>query len=457
MTCCDGVDDGTCYDWRTEKCCDGWGNTCPEDDTCCDGTCCDPETEKCCDDKGGINDGYCCGPDDTCCEGNCCAPDQCCIDGECIDDGSECGTCLICEEGWCHPCKCWDIGSELSGSVNGSDAVLCQEVTHTSSISDSDHWIDGASNHGWPSDTIGSYDWTKVAGTNPQTGVFGATNKPSVDWKAPPCTGTVVLNLNADDLPAAMYDECPWSSTRDDGDSDFGDTVNVSLPSGCSDCGTPSSVTPSVYHSDGCELFCNGYFGSFHVFNNVDFHFYYLKTPCYENSDWYAQLDTVESNVEICESCPANPETVCCLGDVSGMTKQEACTQYNKYPHPLLIGDIYTTYFYNNCWCRSCVAVHEQTHMNKDWKEDSLQPEVTSFKNWIAGHAINIDCSNFDSVNCTTALTSAEKAAYDFEWNARVSAAWNANGAQGEGDAEAAERDCYQDIIDALNTKCNTP
>ena len=39
MTCCEGADVGTCYDWRDEKCCDGRGNTCPKDKNCCDGTC----------------------------------------------------------------------------------------------------------------------------------------------------------------------------------------------------------------------------------------------------------------------------------------------------------------------------------------------------------------------------------------------------------------------------------
>ena len=70
---------------------------------------------------------------------------------------------------------------------------------------------------------------------------------------------------------------------------------------------------------------------------------------------------------------------------------------------------------------------------------------------------VTIDYSDFDSVNCSTALTAAEKAAYDTQWELRVTAAWNTYGAQSEGDAEAAERDRYQAIINALKTKCNTP
>ena len=88
MTCCEGIGDGTCYDWRTEKCCDGRGNTCPKDKNCCDAACCDPcepANEKCCDDKGGNDDGYCCPSDNECCQGNCCESDENCCDDTCYD------------------------------------------------------------------------------------------------------------------------------------------------------------------------------------------------------------------------------------------------------------------------------------------------------------------------------------------------------------------------------------
>jgi hypothetical protein len=85
-TCCDGgIYEGTCYDWRTEKCCDGWGNTCPDEEDCCDGDCCGGATPQGCDDIGGVNDGYCCSSGETCCEGNCCSPDKCCNNGTCVD------------------------------------------------------------------------------------------------------------------------------------------------------------------------------------------------------------------------------------------------------------------------------------------------------------------------------------------------------------------------------------
>jgi len=67
---------------------------------------------------------------------------------------------------------------------------------------------------------------------------------------------------------------------------------------------------------------------------------------------------------------------------------------------------------------------------------------------------VTIDYSNFDSTNCTTALTAAKKAAYDTEWGQLVSAAITTWNAQTEADAEAAELACYQDILNALKAKC---
>ena len=54
-----------------------------------------------------------------------------------------------------------------------------------------------------------------------------------------------------------------------------------------------------------------------------------------------------------------------------------------------------------------------------------------------------------------TALTAAEKAVYDTQWETHVSAAINTWNAETEADAEAAELACYQGIYNALDAKCN--
>jgi len=146
MTCCDGIDVGTCYDWRDEYCCDGWGNTCPIDKTCCDGDCCGGASPKCCDDIGGIEDGYCCNTNQGCCKGNCCEPDENCCNSTCYDPcalnccdnltlydpstdkccndglGNTCPKDETCCNGTCCRCDC--IGGECLGWILETGEIM---------------------------------------------------------------------------------------------------------------------------------------------------------------------------------------------------------------------------------------------------------------------------------------------------------------------------------------------
>jgi len=72
-----------------------------------------------------------------CSAGSCvdtCPGGQCCYDGVCVDT---CPNCYECVDGDCVPCKCWDVGGAISGSISVQDAKLCEEKTHTSVISKS--------------------------------------------------------------------------------------------------------------------------------------------------------------------------------------------------------------------------------------------------------------------------------------------------------------------------------
>ncbi|MHC4109749.1 MAG: hypothetical protein ACYSUY_01660 [Planctomycetota bacterium] len=354
-------------------------------------------------------------------------------------------------DGSCVPCKCWDDGDLISGSITVQDAKLCEEKTHTSSISDTDHWVKGGGGgEGTPTDTISSYSWSKTAGDNPETGTFtGATDEATVVWKAPPCTGTVNIKLTADDAPDSMDNPCPDSERNDDSE-DFEGTSTVSLPGECDDCGSPGGVTPNITEDTSCT-FCAGEWG---YGAPIGPHTYTLKIPCYDSCKWFAHLDTVDSTFNICRSCPGNPATVACLDDVAQMNQTEACDHLQNFPNnPVQLSDIDEDNF-----CQDCVDVHEETHKNKDWKEDSLQPEVDTFADWCADHEIDIDCGDSDSTDCTTALTATVKDAFDEEWSSRVVAAMNTYHAievAGEISANAAYLACYQDIYDALDAKCN--
>jgi len=354
-----------------------------------------------------------------------------------------CGDCYKCVDGDCVACKCWDTGTPIVGSINVQNAKLCEEKTHTSSVSDTDHWFKPGVGEGHPGDSL-TYSWTASDGTPL------SSNAANFTWRAPPCVQVVTITLRVDDVPNSMDDPCPGSS-RDDDYADFQGTSTVSLPDGCGFCtGPPTPPTPSISEKDPpCTQCTPDWAGYFDIDNSIVDHTYTLKTPCYDNCKWYAYLDTVHTTVDICRSCPANPPTVACLSEVADMNEAEACAHKKNFPHdPVQWGDRSTSN-----WCRDCVVVHEETHMNKDWIQDSLQPEIDAFADWCANHPIDIDCSVSDSTNCASALTAAKKAAYDAQWADRVSAACATYDAQ-EADAQAAELACYQEILNALKAKC---
>ncbi len=234
--------------------------------------------------------------------------------------------------------------------------------------------------------------------------------------------------------------------------ADTGDTITVrgKLPDDCSDCSTPPSVTPTINEVSGCGS-CGTNCGICWP-GAVGSHTYALDTPCYDNCKWYARSDSVETTVYICRSCPANPPTVACLSDVANMTQAQACAHKLNFPNDSVqYSDISTSN-----WCEGCVAIHEETHMNQDWVQECLNPQILSFNNYLASSPIDIDCSVGSSVDCQTAITTTIKNGYDNEWQNRVQDAintWN-NDPNPEGDAEAAELACYQDILNALKTKC---
>ena len=92
--------------------------------------------------------------------------------------------------------------------------------------------------------------------------------------------------------------------------------------------------------------------------------------------------------------------------------------------------------------------------MNKDWVEDSLQPRINAFNNFLASFDIGIDCTVSASTHCSTALTSDIKDGLDIIWGYHIAIARGMLQLEGEADAEAAELACYQEILNALKAKC---
>lgn len=305
-------------------------------------------------------DGYECILSEDCgiadpCPGECCYCTFC----YCVDDDSKCSDCYSCENCDCVPCKCWDDGDPISGSITVQDANLCEVVIHTSSISDTDHWSEGGNGEGNPTDTISSYAWDQAADTNPQTGTFtGATDEDTVEWQAPPCTGTVIIKLDADDEPDSMDNPCP-DSDRDDSNNVFEGTSTVSLPSGCSNAGPHDS---SVHWDDGQDYNTTIWWGqclNFKASYDVDFK--------YGSCDWVCEISNVKASTLVLVGNPSRPGYV-------------SITQASDVPcepssEPLLAkSDLYDTDLDDDegppltkYWIHSAIVAHEEYHRT-DWK-----------------------------------------------------------------------------------------
>jgi len=352
--------------------------------------------------------GVCVDDDDNC--------DDCysCVDASCDWD---CDTCYKCESASCVPCKCWDDGGPITGSITAQDALLCEVVIHTSSISDTDHWILGGNGEGEPTDTISSYSWDQAAGTNPMLGTFNPPkDEATVEWEAPPCKGTVIIRLDADDAPDSMDNPCPGSE-RDDPNKVFQDTVTVSLPTGCDDCVGDPEITlhinpvmttdPSSCSRGGC--------GYADYPSNLDI---FILTPCYDGCTWrfgviaiadvlfgpclergnYTPIDsgndpdlTEENYCEIVDDFDYDPfdestGTGCaCIGG-----EGEDCDGGTQYSNTL------------------CLWVHEAAHV--DLFKDALDKEEEDLSDHPAFDDMLIDCSDPFSKTCLDAKDAREVA-----------------------------------------------
>jgi len=363
-------------------CCEGNCLDCDPNESCCGSICCG---DVCCDD-------VCCDPNDTCCGDICCGGEcEDCNDGICEDDDSKCGECYDCNDGSCVSCKCWDVNDAISGSITVQDAVLCQQKTHTSSISDTDYWIQGGGGSGTPSDSITSYSWSKSAGTWKSD-----TNEASVDWQAPACTGTVTITLTADDEPLSMDNPCP-DSTRDDDPNDFNDTSTVSLPSGCSNAGAHDS---SIHWNDSQNYSGSIYWGfcltgPVNPDPDVDFK--------YNSCTWECEI----SNVEV--STFVQVGATGCSGYVDITQASDVpCADANLAKSDLYdpnlnddVGAPNTKY-----WIHSAIVAHEEKHRS-DWK---------TFYGQRLAYAISLCESFFVSIDCEIEYTHTCQGALGY-WN----------------------------------------
>jgi hypothetical protein len=290
-------------------------------------------------------------------------------------------------------CKHWDVGNEISGTIRVESAKLCEQKTHTSSILDKDHWKDCPCLEETPPDSL-TYSWSKTVGSNPESGVFiGNTNQPSVLWQAPPCVGTVVIKLTANDVPDSMDEPCS-GSTRNDPPKNFEDTSSVSLPEGCEFAGAHDS---SVHWTDLTDYFSltvtpYGQFGYWPATYEVDFK--------YNDCSWVCEISDVNAKTEILVRSPSSllPDAVSVV-----MASQVPCIDANlakwDLNDPNLTDDVGAPR--SKYWCHIATSFHERRHRT-DWKEFYGNKLAIAIANCESFQSV-IDCGDPNTTTCQAA------------------------------------------------------
>ena len=291
-------------------------------------------------------------------------------------------------EGECVACKCWEDDGPISGSVNVQNAKLCEHKTHTSSVSDTDHWFKPGVGEGDPSDSL-TYAWTASAGTPLDS------NAPNFTWRAPPCVEEVTIDLDVDDVPNSMDDPCP-DSERDDEPAHFQGTSTVSLPDECVNAGPHDSsvhwINPDDdYASSTCTVF--GDFMLYVATCDVDFK--------YTNCTWVCEISNVEAKTRVRVRDPFSllPDQVS-VEDASDVP----CVDANSAKCDLNDTDLsddegapcwkYWSYF--------AAIAHEEKH-RADWQEfyeEALNSAIGYLES--SCHS-NIDCADEDTISCQAA------------------------------------------------------
>jgi len=334
-----------------------------------------------------------------------------------------CDECYKCVDGDCVACKCWDTGTPIVGSINVQNAKLCEQKTHTSSVSDTDHWFKPGVGEGHPADSL-TYSWTASDGTPL------SSNAANFAWRAPPCIQEVKITLRVDDVPNSMDDPCP-GSTRDDPYVDFQGTSTVSLPDGCSE-GSSQAISFASHMLTGeehCGTSC-GRTGPMYPPTIT------IPLPTYYDCKWIFSV-YADGNTP-CVVCP-HLFTEIEDGNDPDINEDNLCDIYNTFSAASP-----TCPPYGNS---TCIQKHEDAHYI-EWL-DFLEAEQTAFLGDPSISDMTIDCDDATTTTCQAAASARESAIVTAVYQAwaRAVTAWYDTGDTLAIEAAAA---CFEDLINSI-------
>ncbi|MBN1346714.1 MAG: hypothetical protein JXQ73_28745 [Phycisphaerae bacterium] len=361
-----------------------------------------------------------------------------------------------------YPCVCfgtylWDTHTPITATLTVEDTDLCWYATHSVQAEDKDkrsYTHSGDPSPCYPDgvfdDTL-TYEWSKSVGSNPQTGTFTSPTSgegvSTVDWTAPPCTGTVKIKVQVDDKPDPMTgSHLADGSTRNDPAVEEEDFANVTLPSGCNDAGAHDN---SVHWPDPLPAPTFNYTAGWGVTHTDAFKATYDLEMAYDNCTWVPQITNVQTNctIEVHTSPFAghvdvtNPNDIPCANALDAINDLWDADLHDGGSGPPR----------NVYWSQAAIVAHEEKHRTEwiDAYTDALDAAIAT----IEADCTIIDCSDYWTKTCQDAESTREDAIATL-MNQAFTDAETALAPQVEWGPSEAAAVVYDALIDSIEDRC---
>jgi hypothetical protein len=333
----------------------------------------------------------------------------------------------------CLTCLVWDSYTIITGDILvPPECVLCTTSGFRDDpgnrIEDWDFAYNGEGGE-WTVDDNLTFHWR----TDPATGSFNDAHALFTNWTAPPCTGTVDVMLDVDDVTTQGDNACAGYADRNDFAITMYASTDVIVPPDCNE--GPESVSLEVDADVGCP-WCTSQktLGGCWDANPGEPFMSGGTWAQYYNCQWVWKVH-VMSHVTY-GVCLDNFTNICSIDDIDPNDRTE---QYLTFViDKLMHGPDPNA----NCW--QCSQAHEQTH--HDVYIESLGRGETALPDDPLTDPIDVNCA--DAYHCFV-VESTHEAALQDKIGSIYDEAWLA-AQDAEDDAGEAALLCNQNVASTL-------